>query len=116
MRVLTQNSPWGRRGVAGWPLFQRLGAQGRAWMRRGLLAVLAIWLMVLSQGAFALSCSVAFSMPQNTTKTYTMTGSDNAACDPIDSGIAFDANGDGAVDVADMIAAPRPGISKSMLF
>ncbi|KHK48582.1 hemagglutinin, partial [Ralstonia sp. A12] len=95
MRVLTQTSPYGRHGVAGWSMFRRMGAQGRAWMRRGLLAVLAIWLMVLSQGALAISCSVSFSMPQNTSITYTMTGGDNAACDPVGAGIAFDAAGDG---------------------
>lgn len=70
MRVLTQGSPYGRRGVAGWSMFRCLKALGREWVRRVLLAILAIWLTVLSQGALAFSCSVAFSMPQNTTQTY----------------------------------------------
>ena len=93
MRVLTQTSPYGRHGVAGWSMFRRLGAEGRAWMRRGLLAVLAIWLMALSQGAFALSCSIAFSTPQNTPKTYTLNTSDNNACDPNNVGISTTAGG-----------------------
>ncbi|CAJ0793742.1 hypothetical protein LMG19083_02478 [Ralstonia psammae] len=95
MRVLTQNSPYGRRGVAGWSMFRCLAALGREWMRRGLLAVLAIGLTVLSQGAFAnISCSVSFSMQQNTTKTYSLTAGENAACDPLNVGIAFDSIGD----------------------
>jgi len=61
MRVLTQNSPFGRRGVAGWSMFRRLEAQGREWLRQGLLAVLAIWLTVLSQGALAAACTASFS-------------------------------------------------------
>jgi len=95
MRVLTQSSPYGRRGVAGWSMFRCLDAPGRKWMRRGLLALLAIWLTVLSQGALAnISCSVSFSMQQNTTKTYSLTAGENAACDPLNVGIAFDTFGD----------------------
>jgi len=88
MRVLIQSSPYGRRGLAGWSMFPCLEAQGREWMRRGLLALLAIWLTVLSQGALAFSCSVAFSMSQNTTQTYNLTGADNGNCDPLNVGIA----------------------------
>ena len=91
MRVLTQTSPYGRRGVAGWTMFMYLAAERHTWIRRGLLALLAIWLMVLSQGAFALSCSVTFSMSQNTTQTYNFTPADNSNCDPAIVGIASDA-------------------------
>jgi len=91
MRVLTQTSPYGRRGVAGWMTFMRLAAERHTWIRRGLLALLAIWLMALSQGAFALSCSVTFSMSQNTTQTYNFTPADNINCDPNNVGIASDA-------------------------
>ncbi|CAJ0692281.1 putative Ig domain-containing protein [Ralstonia holmesii] len=95
MRVLKQSSPYGRRGVAGWSMFRCLKAQGREWMRRGQLAFLAIGLMLLSQGALAnISCSVSFSMQQNTTKTYTLTSSENTACDPLNAGLAFDTIGD----------------------
>ncbi|WP_027678726.1 putative Ig domain-containing protein [Ralstonia sp. UNC404CL21Col] len=94
MRVLTQGSPYGRRGVAGWSMFRCLKALGREWVRRVLLAILAIWLTVLSQGALAFSCSVAFSMPQNTTQTYNLTGADNVNCDPLSVGIANDVVGD----------------------
>ncbi|YCQ11259.1 putative Ig domain-containing protein [Ralstonia sp. SA306] len=51
--------------------------------------------MLLSQGALAnISCSVSFSMQQNTTKTYTLTSSENTACDPLNAGLAFDTIGD----------------------
>jgi len=96
MRVLKQSSPYGRRGVAGWSMFRCLKAQGREWMRRGLLAVLAIWLTVLSQGAFASSCTVTFSTTINTKKAYSFTPTDQANCEhggiiPI----AFDSAGNG---------------------
>ena len=94
MRVLTQNRPWGRRGIGGWSLFRRLGAEGRAWMRRGLLAVLAIWLTVLSQGVLAAACTVTFATNMNVQKSYVFTASDTSNCDPFLIGIAYDSAGD----------------------
>ncbi|MBL4779800.1 putative Ig domain-containing protein [Ralstonia sp.] len=93
MRVLTQNSPFGRRGVAGWSMFRRLEAQGREWLRQGLLAVLAIWLTVLSQGALAAACTVSFSTNMNAQKSYVFTAADTSNCDPFLSGIAYDSSG-----------------------
>ena len=69
MRVLTQSSPYGRRGVAGWSMFRCLEAQGREWLRRGLLAVLAIWMTVLSQAALAAPCTVTFATNMNVQKS-----------------------------------------------
>lgn len=93
MRVLTQNSPYGRRGVAGWSMFRCLQAQGREWLRRGLLAVLAIWLTVLSQAALAAPCTVTFATNMNVQKSYVFTASDTNNCDPFLAGIAYDAAG-----------------------
>lgn len=94
MRVLTQSSPYGRRGVAGWSMFRCLAAQGRARLRRGLLAVLAVWLTVLSQGALAAPCTVTFATNMNVQKSYVFTGADTSNCDPFLAGIAYDAAGD----------------------
>ncbi|WP_343548106.1 putative Ig domain-containing protein [Ralstonia sp.] len=93
MRVLTQSSPYGRRGVAGWSMFRCLEAQGREWLRRGLLAVLAIWLTVLSQAALAAPCTVTFATNMNVQKSYVFTGADTSNCDPFLAGIAYDAAG-----------------------
>ncbi|PLC43482.1 autotransporter outer membrane beta-barrel domain-containing protein [Ralstonia pickettii] len=93
MRVLTQNSPYGRRGVAGWSMFRCLQAQVREWLRRGLLAVLAIWLTVLSQAALAAPCTVTFATNMNVQKSYVFTASDTNNCDPFLAGIAYDAAG-----------------------
>lgn len=96
MRVLTQTSPYGRRWGAGWSMFWRQKARWPVWMRQGLLAVLAMWLTVLSQGAFASSCTVTFSTTMNTKKAYSFTSTDQANCEhggviPI----AFDSSGNG---------------------
>lgn len=93
MRVLTQNSPYGRRGVAGWSMFRCLQAQVREWLRRGLLAVLAIWLTVLSQAALAAPCTVTFATNMNVQKSYVFTASDTNNCDPFLAGIAYDSAG-----------------------
>ncbi|MFX3575933.1 putative Ig domain-containing protein [Ralstonia mannitolilytica] len=94
MRVLTQSSPYGRRGVAGWSMFRCLEAQGREWLRRGLLAVLAIWMTVLSQAALAAPCTVTFATNMNVQKCYVFTGADTSNCDPFLAGIAYDSVGD----------------------
>ncbi|MFG6489634.1 putative Ig domain-containing protein [Roseateles sp. BYS78W] len=60
---------------------------------RGLLAGAAL---LASQQALAvaLTCSIGFSTPQNTTPTHTLTGAENTACDPNSLGIANNTLGD----------------------
>ena len=87
MRVLTQNSPLGRHGVAGWSMLHRLGAAWRAWMQRCLLAALTAWLALLSQGAAG--CAVAFSAMVNTQVNYQFNNSDINNCDPNGFGPAY---------------------------
>ena len=87
MRVLTQNSPLGRHGVAGWSMLHRLGAAWRAWMQRCLLAALTAWLALLSQGAAG--CTVAFSAMVNTQVNYQFNNSDINNCDPNGFGPAY---------------------------
>nr|WP_232313960.1 putative Ig domain-containing protein [Ralstonia sp. A12] len=89
--MLTQNSPLGRHGVAGWSTLQRLGAVRRAWMQRCLLAMLTAWLALLSQGAAG--CSVAFPANVNTQTTYQLSNSDLSNCDPVSLGIAYNNQG-----------------------
>ncbi|MET3446578.1 putative Ig domain-containing protein [Ralstonia sp. 1138] len=74
-------------------MFRCLQVQGREWLRRGLLAVLAIWLTVLSQAALAAPCTVTFATNMNVQKSYVFTASDTNNCDPFLAGIAYDSAG-----------------------
>ncbi|MDE2201974.1 MAG: putative Ig domain-containing protein [Burkholderiaceae bacterium] len=95
MRVLTQHSPFGRHGVAGWskllPTLQHEWPVRRAWMRRCLLALLTAWLALLSQGAVA--CTVSFTAAVNAQTTYQFNGTDQYNCDLFQFGIAYDTLG-----------------------
>ncbi|WP_316682699.1 putative Ig domain-containing protein, partial [Ralstonia flaminis] len=123
MRVLTQSSPYGRHGVAGWSMAQRLGADGSAWLSasessrqhghshrlawwrwlRALMLAMVLWTVASAAWAdCTINWTVQASEQSGNTYTRELTPAEYASCDSGKAGIYSDSGGNtGQVNAAD---------------